>query len=162
MKPIPNYEGLYSITEDGQIYSFKSSRFLKNSHSEKCPYPIVWLFKDKVGKCWYVHRLVAITYIPNPDNLPCVNHKDENPGNPHVTNLEWCTSQYNNMYNGLIEKRVSHIKKSIYCVELDKTYESLTEAANDFSCRIEPISAACKDSNKTACGYHWQYAKDVL
>ena len=58
--------------------------------------------KRKIKK---VHRLVAETFIPNPDNLPEVNHKDENKQNPSVSNLEWCTSKYNSNY-GIRKERI--------------------------------------------------------
>lgn len=86
MKPIKNYEGLYSITEDGQVFSHISNKFLK---TVKKIYEEVRLkTKDGKQKCHFIHRLVAETYIDNPNNYPCVNHKDENPLNNHVDNLE--------------------------------------------------------------------------
>jgi hypothetical protein len=54
-----------------------------------------------------VHRLVAMAFIPNPDNLPVVNHRDENPRNNHVDNLEWCTIQYNTKYGNGIAKQIA-------------------------------------------------------
>lgn len=54
----------------------------------------------------YIHRLVADTYLPNPENLPCINHKDENPFNNCINNLEWCSYQYNNIYGHRLEKAI--------------------------------------------------------
>ena len=90
-KPIKGYEGLYYITEDGEIYSGIQNKWLKtwiNSNG--------YLVVNLQGVQKQVHRLVAETFIPNPDNLPVVNHKDENRTNPSVDNLEWCTYKYNN------------------------------------------------------------------
>lgn len=67
------------------------------------PYKQVVLYKNKKHKTVAVHRLVAEAFIPNPDNLPQVNHKDENPSNNNVNNLEWCTCKYN-MGMGEVER----------------------------------------------------------
>lgn len=61
----------------------------------------------------YIHRLVAQAFIPNPDNLPCVNHKDENPNNNNVDNLEWCTQKYNCNYGTRVD-RIMETKKQQY------------------------------------------------
>ena len=108
MKDIIGYEGLYAITEQGQVWSYRAHRFLK-PFDNGAGYPIVALYKNKVGTQLLVHRLVAEAYIPNPDNLPLVNHKDENPNNPDVSNLEWCTYRYNSIYGTANERRaVAH------------------------------------------------------
>lgn len=56
-------------------------------------------------KLFFIHRLVALAFIPNPNNLPIINHKDNNPANNHFTNLEWCDYSYNNSYASAREKR---------------------------------------------------------
>jgi ribonuclease HI len=86
------YENLsknYKVTSCGLVFSLRRNKYLKQSIFGG--YNIVNIGK----KNYFVHRLVAITYIPNPSNLPCVNHKDGNKLNNHVDNLEWCTSGYN-------------------------------------------------------------------
>lgn len=104
MKEIPGYEGLYSITEDGQIFGHKSKKFLKWSDNGK-GYKYVRLTDGhRHYKHYYVHRLVAMTFIPNPNNLPEVNHKDENKANNCVDNLEWCDRSYNNAYGSRFDK----------------------------------------------------------
>ena len=97
MKDIPNYEGLYAITEDGNVWSYRNNRFIK-SFLRKNGYMQVLLVKDGIKKSWKVHRLVALTYLPNPNNYPEVNHKDENRINNCVDNLEWCPHDYNCNY----------------------------------------------------------------
>ena len=91
----------YDITEDGQVYSLmsryglrKKPRLLKQ-YTTLFGYNRISLFVDGEKRKKIAHRLVAETYIPNPDNLPCVNHIDGDKSNNNVTNLEWCSSQYN-------------------------------------------------------------------
>ncbi len=100
----PEYTA-YDITEDGQVYSLVSKYglrkkpFLMKQHITRYGYNRISLFVDGVDKKYHVHRLVAQTYIPNPDNLPQVNHIDEDKTNNNVTNLEWCSGQYNLEYS---------------------------------------------------------------
>lgn len=94
MKAIPNYKGYY-ITTDGDVYSTKKSKLpvkMKSNIDTSNYYRITLITKPNEAKTLLVHRLVAITYIPNPDNLPQVNHKDGNKLNNNVDNLEWVTA----------------------------------------------------------------------
>lgn len=97
MKEIPGFENLYSATEDGHIWSHYKNRFLSPSLG-KNGYLKVTLIKDKHQYTKLVHRLIAETFLPNPNNLPVVNHKDENKSNNNIINLEWCNYQYNSNY----------------------------------------------------------------
>lgn len=94
-KPIDGYEG-YLVSDDGRVWS--SKRGIELAQEEKKGYLNVYLYNRDGRKFIGVHRLVAIAFIPNPDNLPEVNHKDENPMNNRVDNLEWCTAKYNSNY----------------------------------------------------------------
>ena len=98
-KPVKGYEGLYYITEDGRVYSSIQNKWLK-TYVDHQGYPRVNLQSEKK----YIHRLVAEAFIPNIDNLPVVNHKDENKFNYSIDNLEWCTYKYNNNYGTAIER----------------------------------------------------------
>lgn len=97
MKAIPGHSG-YFVTESGEVYSHHPGRKLKQLTPQvnHKGYQRVQ-FKDR--KCYAVHRLVAQTYIPNPDNLPQVNHIDENKLNNNLDNLEWCNNAYNMAYS---------------------------------------------------------------
>ena len=108
LKDIPNYEGLYAATKDGRVFSYpkpcssKKGIFLKQhisitKHNRTTPHKqlLVGLYKNKKGKTFLVHRLIALTYIPNPENKPDINHIDGNPLNNNVPNLEWCTKTEN-------------------------------------------------------------------
>lgn len=95
-KDIEGFENRYEISSFGNVRNKKTSKVLKHSNNYH-GYPFVLLRKkgdDKV-KNLKIHRLVAEAFIPNPDNLPQVNHKDGNKLNNSVDNLEWCTCQYN-------------------------------------------------------------------
>lgn len=156
MTDIKGYEGEYAITEDGRVYSYKRKKFLKQGIN-KWGYYCVTLCKNGKQKEYKVHRLVATTYIPNPNNLPQVNHMDEDKSHNHWTNLEWCDQKYNNNYNNGHERRMKKVRKAVYCVELNQTFSSLTEAATTLQTWIPSISAACKDSSLKAAGYHWRF-----
>ena len=104
MVPICGYEGKYSVDERGNIYSHLTDKYLKPNMDYR-GYCSVELFGDRSRKRVLVHRLVASAFIPNPRELPFVNHKDENPSNNDVSNLEWCTAKYNQNYGTVKERR---------------------------------------------------------
>jgi|14_taG_2_1085336.scaffolds.fasta_scaffold28318_2 hypothetical protein len=104
---IPRYEGIYYIEPNGDIYSmdrivegkdgkfyFKEGQLIKPLDDGN-GYYVVTLCKNNIRKHYKVHRLLALTYIENPNNYPCVNHKDCNRQNNNLDNLEWCTHEYN-------------------------------------------------------------------
>lgn len=94
VKDILGYEGLYTIDTDGNVYSYKSKRYIKGGLLSS-GHRVVCLRKDGEPKMKGVHRLVAIAFIPNPDDLPIVHHIDGNPQNNTVSNLKWCTQKEN-------------------------------------------------------------------
>lgn len=104
-KTIDGYEGLYEISNYGRFKSLHKKEERITFGSAKTIYPMVSLSKNGHRKTELVHRLVAQAFIPNPNNLPCINHKDENKTNNRVDNLEWCDRQYNNSY-GTKNKRM--------------------------------------------------------
>ena len=111
-KDIQDYEGFYQVSNLGRIKSLGNSKTRK----EKILKPIyhkqyyqITLSKNNIRIQYRVHRLVAEAFIPNPDNLPQVNHKDENKLNNYVDNLEWCDALYNNNYKDK-GKRISKTK----------------------------------------------------
>lgn len=113
------YEGLYKISNYGRVWSIRKAKFV-SQHDNGHGYLHVGLYKDGKCKNEYVHRLVALTFIPNHDNLPQVNHKDEDSQNNYVENLEWCDCKYNNNYR-------THIERSIQTRIENGTYERMRE-----------------------------------
>lgn len=109
-KPILGYENLYNISNLGNVFSIQSKRNIKQTKNSK-GYLIVGLCKNKKRKSCLIHRLVAEAFIDNPNKLPEINHKDENPLNNTITNLEWCTHKYNMNYNNLGKR--AKIKKEL-------------------------------------------------
>lgn len=102
--PVNGYER-YTVNERGRIYSLISNRYLK-PHIENTGYCSVELFgKNGKSKRLLIHRLVAAAFIPNPNNYTEINHKDENPLNNHVDNLEWCDHKYNMNFGTLQERK---------------------------------------------------------
>ncbi len=97
MKDIEEYEGKYSITNDGKVWSHLKEIFLKQM-TNNSGYKMVWLKGNGKPKGVTVHRLVAKSYVDNPNGLPIVNHKDSNQTNNDYTNLEWCTHAHNNKH----------------------------------------------------------------
>ena len=105
-RPIVGYEGLYEVSSYGRVRSLdrydSNNHFLKGRILKLCAdkdgYLNVGLSSNNKVKKYKVHRLVAEVFIPNPNNLPQVNHKDENPSNNRVENLEMCDAKYNSNY----------------------------------------------------------------
>lgn len=172
-KDIKNYKGKYQISNMGRIKSIEHTIIRKNGNK--------LLIKEKIlkqsinkgyyhitlqGKCFRVNRLVAETFIPNPNNLPCVNHKDENKLNNNVENLEWCTVAYNNTYGTRIQKVISKTSKKILQYDLKgnfiKEYKSISNAAKDNKIKsLSNITMCCQGKWKQAGGYIWKY-KEVV
>ena len=156
MKDVVGFEGLYKVTSCGKIWSCRRNRFMKISGG-KGNYEMICLFKDGKAYYDYIHRIVAKAYIPNPNNLPQVNHKDEVKGHNWVNNLEWCTKEYNVKYSAAKGNKRGKWRK-VYCVELDKTFKSIAEAARATGTTVQFVWQVLNGFNKTAKGYHFQYA----
>lgn len=154
----------YLIYSDGRIFSKKSNRFLKPTLNKKNGYLYVSLGRKLPKK--YVHRLVAECFISNPNNLPQVNHKDENKQNNNVNNLEWCTQNYNLCYGTAIEraktKKLNNSPTAKAVLQFDKNnnliseYCSMQEAARKTKIDRSSISKASRGIAKSAGGFVWK------
>ena len=169
-KPIPGYEGLYEVSNYGRVRSFKwsSNGKILSPGKDGSGYLFVTLCKDGKTKLRRMHRLVAEAFIPNPNNLPLVNHKDECKKNNYFGNLEWCSSAYNNSYGTRMERVVEKISKPV--VQLDKKgnfiseFESLREASRRTGIADGSICRCCnhKPGYKSAGGFIWIYKDEYL
>ena len=146
MKPHPTQTD-YLITEEGDVYSRKFGK-LKKMKQRTERYKAINLWNNGKEKAHYVHRLVAETYIPNPDNLPEVNHKDEDKTNNNVANLEWSTHADN----------VQHSLAKSYIVENVRTGERQTIFNLRAFCRDTGLNRSClKDTLTGANSQHKGY-----
>ena len=164
-KDIEGYYGEYQVSSFGNIR--RNGKVLKLANRKG--YRLISLRKEGKSKTMQVHRLVAFAFIPNPHHLPHINHKDENPSNNHVENLEWCTAKYNANY-GTRNKRIADKLKHhpnfyipVLCYDLNnnfvKRYESAEEAGKAVGISGSGITACCRIGyNRTSAGgYKWKY-----
>ena len=166
-KPVVGYKGLYEVSSFGRVRSL--DRYDGRAYRRGC------ILKPKIqsnylrvslcngGKCKQqsIHRLVAQAFIPNPNNLPMVNHKDENTKNNCVENLEWCDAKYNRNYGSMNEKLAKHFSKPILQFsknnKLIKKWGSIREAERHTGIYNTHICACCQGKIKSSGGYIWKY-----
>ena len=168
-KDVVGYEGLYKVSNFGNVYSCYVNRNLSQGN-HKDGYKFVILRKNGNDKYKTVHRLVAEAFIPNPNNLPLINHRDENPSNNYIDNLEWCDYLYNNTYNNVHLKRAEYFSKKVYAYNKDGDlayeYNSTHDAERDLNIGSNNISYCCLGNTLTYKGFVWSYNKlskqDVL
>ena len=196
-KDINGYKGCYQISNLGRVKSL--GRYKNNPQGMKTYWVEERILKPQTnihGRIYYslkkdglrknhtAHRLVGIHFISNPNNLPQINHKDENPKNNIITNLEWCTPLYNTNYGTGIERRVKNtdwvkfvqnfpweerskeqrkkISQFTLKGELVRKWDSLKIAGETLGIPPENICMCCKERIKTAGGYLWKYCKGVI
>lgn len=159
---IPNYEGLYQISNFGRVR--RNGKILKPAKDTN-GYLQVGLCKNGIRKNARIHRLVALTFLPNPNNYPEINHKNEDKTNNVVENLEWCTREYNINYGSRNEKaseRISEIK-SKPVLQFDKEGNFIkewigqSEASRRLNIPQGNISKCCLGSRNSAGGYIFKY-----
>lgn len=172
-KNIEITNGKYSIDEYGNIKRNETDKILKDYINNK-GYRVIVLRIDGKSKKFLVHRLVALTFLEPVDGCEIVNHKDCNPLNCHVENLEWCNYSYNNKYGYDKGNRVLtdiqlkarkapkvNLHKEISQYDLDgqfiAKYNSVTEAHNSTGFSISAIANCAKGRTKTSYGFIWKY-----
>ena len=160
-KDIPGYEGLYKVSSIGRVFGEKKKGLLNPFNNRG--YLRVTLFKNGVGKHYSIHRLVAVTFIPNPMQLPQINHINENKSDNRVENLEWCDIDYNVNYGTCRERAMKKHRKPVLQFTLDgkfvKEWNAARTAEKTFSNTFGRICAVCKGYKKSAYGYKWEYKK---
>ena len=173
-KDIPKYEGYYQISNKGQVRSV--TRFVFRGESKngvainqrvdgrplsvnktKNGYLTVVLNKDGHQKRMLVHRIVAMSFIPNPLGLPEINHKDGNRTNDKVDNLEWCNRSGNILHASRILHTLTYHGKSVRCVETGEVFPSIRKAAVHYGVADTNIRSAIIGMRQHKCaGYHWE------
>ena len=151
-----DYEGHYQVSNFGRVKSIKFGKEIILKQSIRHGYYYVGLLKNGKHKNYLVHRLVAEAFLENPDNLPQVNHKDENKQNNVVSNLEWCTHEYNNTYGTRIERCSKPVLQFDLNGNLIKEWKSINECGrNGF--KKSDICKCCRGERKTHRGFIWKY-----
>ena len=178
-KPVKGYEGIYEVSDHARVRSLdriaRSKHRNGKSFTRKVKghiitqrvnnngYMTVRLSKDGESKIHLVHRLVAVAFVPNPYELPFVNHKDDTPKNNMPDNLEWCTNQYNVTYNNIQYRAKATRRKAVVQMTLDDKfvaeYESTHDAARKTGFHQGNIAGACRGQHNllNVYGFHWKY-----
>ena len=160
--PINGYEGLYEVSNKGRVKSvgYGKERILKQLRTPK-GYLQVGLRKNRERKMCYVHRIVAQTFTPNPDNMPEVNHIDENKENNSVQNLEWCDRKYNINYGTRNQRHSEKLSKPVLQYEKSgafvKEWKSTRDVERNLGYFNSYISYCCTGKRKSAYGYIWKF-----
>lgn len=168
-KDVVGFEGKYQVSNLGNVRSLnwenthKIKLIAQNIINNSGYLYVTFHAGLPKSKHFLVHRLVAQAFLPNPENLPQVNHKDENKLNNNIENLEWCTRKYNINYGEGHKKATKGIIKSVgrcvKCIETGKVFRTVISAARYYDIKQGQISNVCLGKAKvyTAGGYHWKY-----
>lgn len=172
----------YFINEHGQVYSITNTTSKKLKTNYISGYYAVGLYSksEKKQKMFYIHRLMATTFIPNPENKPCVNHKDGNKLNNSLENLEWCTYAENTRHAYdmflAIPRRLSEEEKerrqiehqknynlhhNVVCVQTHEIFKNSIEAAKKLKCSRQLVSKALI-TGSTCKGYHFVRLSSII
>lgn len=171
-RPIAGYEGKYWVSNDGRV---KNEFGEKRQYKRKNGYMQVALGSNT----YFVHRLVAQAFIPNPNNLPQINHKNEVKDDNRVENLEWCSPTYQNRYGSRTKRQMETLrltcaknqrrervrKKPVIRTSFDRetsgstveVYESVAEASRQVGLSYATIRQCCLGELRTAGGAYWNY-----
>ena len=170
-KDIPGYDGVYQVSSFGKIRN--SKMLILKQNTIKGNYKRISLHKNKKIKNYLVHRLVGEVFIPNPLNKKEINHKDFDPTNNCVDNLEWVTSSENSKYSydysknqckREINRNFCKEKFSKEVLQFDKNnnfikkWSSIHQINNKLGYSVSNISRCCRNEQKLANGYIWKYA----
>ena len=180
-KPVPDYEGLYQVSDMGRVRSVdrtiphprnssmrlkRKGRILKPEF-DKYGYPVLTLSKDAKTKTFKVHKIVALAFIPNPDDLPQIDHINGKKYDNRPKNLRWCTTQQNTAW------RDERTRPKVICKETGQTFENSYDAAawvikrglrskkgiltTNYKTVARCIRNACNLQIRTAYSFHWAY-----
>lgn len=176
LKDIPNFEGIYAITKDGKVWSYKTNTFLSQSKNSSGYFQVHLITNE--DKLYLVHRLVAMTYLDNPENKPTVDHINRIRSDNRVENLRWAThkEQYENQDNSYFKEHQleiaglggSKLSKGVEMRDKDnhsilyKTFPSSYQAAiQEFGDKNKNslINRCANGKKPSAYGYWWCFVK---
>lgn len=179
--PVPGYDGIYQVSHEGVVRRVRTKvphprvgsltllPMIMSTSLDEDGYVRLSLTHPNFGSTGYgVHQLVARTFIPNPDGLPCVNHIDGNKLNNHVSNLEWCTIEYNNhhaeriglrpksIYRAVGESAKRRLSKAVRCINTGEIFCSMIEAERHFHLRSAAVHDSITDCRPTTSGLSFE------
>lgn len=173
-RDIDGYDGRYMVSNLGKIMSLNFNGTHKHKEllgrKTRGGYRQVVLYTNGKRKAFYIHVLVAKTFIPNPNNLPEVNHKDGNKENNTVNNLEWVTSKENSLH--AVKTGLRHVPKSgqhyraVKTAQFDidgnliKIWNSMSDPNKIFGYSTQNIEKCCSGKIHSAYGYIWRRVND--
>lgn len=180
-KDIEGYEGMYQVSNMGRVRALDRAKPNSGGQIAKghiLPqsdnghgYRFVSLWKFNKGRRFYVHRLVASAFIPNPSNLPIINHKDENKSNNRYENLEWCTQKYNINYGNHMKRlKESYIangnNRPIDVYDKNgaflKTFDCSNEVCKELGVHRRGLYLVCQGVAKSYKGYRFAFHGEPL
>lgn len=162
-KDIEGYEGLYQVSSEGRVKSLgngksnNSKEKILKSNKNRGGYLKVDLHKEGKKKNYLIHRLVAQAFIDNPNNLPEVNHRNEDKTDNRVENIEYCNRKYNINFGTRTEKTQKPILQFTKEGKFVKKWDGIREVERELGFSHSHISKCCKGKLKTAYGFKWCY-----
>lgn len=163
-RPVVGWEGLYEVSSHGRVRSLDryvrfgiNQRFVESHVLKPQPTPRGYLTVALCNVKRTVHRIVAEAFVHNPNNLPEINHKDENKLNNRADNLEWCDRLYNVNYGTGIQRRENPIEQLTLYGQHVAYYTSIKNAERHLGFDQSYITKVCRGKRNTAYGYQWRY-----
>lgn len=160
-KDVPGFPG-YQVSNAGRVKSFRSGVRVLKQCNDGFGYPKVRFWGNGKGVTMHVHKIVALAFVPNPDGLPQINHKNEIKTDNRPDNLEWCDSKYNNNYGLRTRKASVSLSKPVKQLSRDgvliRIFYGIHEAGRETNIDYRNIYRVLAGQRKTAGGYKWEYA----